>query len=274
MLLIVAALDDGELAALHDAARGLDLDCLVEVHDEPELERALAIDADVLGINNRNLDDFSVDVGTTLELITDVPAGKAVVSESGISDRSALEELEERGVDAVLIGEALMRAAGPGGEGARAHSRRGIHPRASSLANRQEIEMATQTQIVNGVDFVALPTKDYEASKKFYTEVLGLPFGKQWGSMPAGEFETGSLTIAVMQADGFGMEFSPNKFPVEFHVDDWDSAYSELESRGVEFQGETIDSGVCKQAFFEDPDGNLLAIHHRYAEGAPPGESS
>ena len=113
VLLIVAALDDGELAALHDAARGLDLDCLVEVHDEPELERALAIDADVLGINNRDLGDFTVDVGTTLELITDVPAGKAVVSESGISDRSALEELEERGVDAVLVGEALMRAPDP-----------------------------------------------------------------------------------------------------------------------------------------------------------------
>jgi indole-3-glycerol phosphate synthase len=113
VLLIAAALDDGDLAALHDGARGLDLDCLVEVHDEAELERALAIDADVLGINNRNLDDFSVDVGTTHELITDVPAGKAVVSESGISERSALEELEERGVDAVLIGEALMRAPDP-----------------------------------------------------------------------------------------------------------------------------------------------------------------
>jgi indole-3-glycerol phosphate synthase len=113
VLLIVAALSDGELAALHDGARGLDLDCLVEVHAEDELERALAIEAEVLGINNRDLGDFSVDVGTTHELITDVPAGKTVVSESGISERSALEELEERGVDAVLIGEALMRAPDP-----------------------------------------------------------------------------------------------------------------------------------------------------------------
>ena len=86
---------------------------LVEVHDEAELERAVAIDADVIGINNRNLDDFTVDVGTTAELITDVPAGKTVVSESGISDRATLEELEEMGVDAVLIGEALMRASDP-----------------------------------------------------------------------------------------------------------------------------------------------------------------
>ncbi len=112
-LLIVAALPDEELASLHELARALDLDCLVEVHDERELERALAVDADVLGINNRDLEDFSVDPQTTLELITDVPAGKAVVSESGISDRAALEELEDRGVDAVLIGEALMSAADP-----------------------------------------------------------------------------------------------------------------------------------------------------------------
>jgi indole-3-glycerol phosphate synthase len=113
VLLIVAALSPEDLASLHDAARGLDLDCLVEIHDEGELERALAIDAEVLGINNRNLDDFTVDVETTLELMPDVPAGKTVVSESGISERAVLEELEEKGVDAVLIGEALMRAEDP-----------------------------------------------------------------------------------------------------------------------------------------------------------------
>ena len=113
MLLIVAALDGEHLGALHAEARGLDLDCLVEVHKESELETALTVDADVIGINNRNLEDFSVDVGTTFELITDVPAGKTVVSESGIADRSTLEELERVGVDAVLIGEALMRADDP-----------------------------------------------------------------------------------------------------------------------------------------------------------------
>jgi indole-3-glycerol phosphate synthase len=113
VLLIVAALGDEQLAALHEEARGLDLDCLVEVHDEPELERALAVDSEVIGINNRNLDDFTVDIATTTELITDVPAGATVVAESGISERSTLEELEEKGVDAVLIGEALMRAQDP-----------------------------------------------------------------------------------------------------------------------------------------------------------------
>jgi len=113
ILLIVAALDRDGLAELHDEARSLDLDCLVEVHDEPELETALTVDADVIGINNRNLEDFSVDVQNTFELITDVPAGKTAVSESGIADRATLEELERVGVDAVLIGEALMRAEDP-----------------------------------------------------------------------------------------------------------------------------------------------------------------
>jgi indole-3-glycerol phosphate synthase len=83
VLLIVAALNNHELTDLYGHARELDLDCLVEVHNEPELERALNIDADVLGINNRNLNDFSVDVETTVTLLTDVPAGKTVVSESG-----------------------------------------------------------------------------------------------------------------------------------------------------------------------------------------------
>ena len=113
VLLIVAALPQRELAALYEEARGLDLDVVVEVHKEQELEDALTVNAEVLGINNRDLDDFSVDVNTTFELITDVPAGKTVVSESGISDRATLEELERVGVDAVLIGEALMRAQDP-----------------------------------------------------------------------------------------------------------------------------------------------------------------
>ncbi|HEY1238512.1 MAG TPA: indole-3-glycerol phosphate synthase TrpC [Solirubrobacterales bacterium] len=113
ILLIVAALEGEDLGTLHSEARELDLDCLVEVHKESELETALTVDADVIGINNRNLDDMSVDIQTTFELITDVPAGKTVVSESGIADRSTLEELERVGVDAVLIGEALMRADDP-----------------------------------------------------------------------------------------------------------------------------------------------------------------
>jgi catechol 2,3-dioxygenase-like lactoylglutathione lyase family enzyme len=126
--------------------------------------------------------------------------------------------------------------------------------------------------IVTGTDFIIVGTRDLDAAVKFYGETLGLERGKQWGKMPAHEFETGNLTIAVMQSDAFGLEFQANNHPLEFHVDDFDAAKAELESRGVSFDGETLDSGVCHQAFFRDPDGNTLAIHHRYAPGAPPGE--
>src|SRR3954465_9245128 len=113
VLLIVAALSDGDLYALYQEARSIDLDCLVEVHDAEELERALEAGAEVIGVNNRNLDDMSVDIGTTYELMPDVPAGKTVVAESGISGRGELEELDRVGVDAVLIGGALMTAEDP-----------------------------------------------------------------------------------------------------------------------------------------------------------------
>ena len=110
ILLIVAALDLAELSELLHEARELDLDALVEVHDERELEAALEVEADVLGINNRNLSDFSVDIERTYELLADIPAGKTVVSESGFSTREQLDDLERVGVDAVLIGETLMRS--------------------------------------------------------------------------------------------------------------------------------------------------------------------
>jgi indole-3-glycerol phosphate synthase len=113
VLLIVRALDDGQLRALHEEAREIDLDCRVEVHDAEELERALEAGAEVIGINNRDLDEQRVDIATTFELLPDVPAGKTVVAESGISGRSELEELDRVGVDAVLIGSALMSAADP-----------------------------------------------------------------------------------------------------------------------------------------------------------------
>jgi catechol 2,3-dioxygenase-like lactoylglutathione lyase family enzyme len=126
------------------------------------------------------------------------------------------------------------------------------------------------TPLITGTDFLTIATRDIDAAVAFYGGVLGLPEAKRWGQMPAVEFETGNLTIALMQSDAFGIEFRATNHPLEFHVDDFDAAHAELESQGVEFKGDTIDSGVCKQAFFEDPDGNLLAIHHRYAEGAPP----
>ena len=114
ILLIVAALSRRELAALHGEATALDLDVLVEVHDEEELETALGlVDADVIGINNRDLQSFEVDVERTYELLSDVPAGKTVVSESGFHTREQIDDLERVGVDAVLIGESLMRSPDP-----------------------------------------------------------------------------------------------------------------------------------------------------------------
>jgi indole-3-glycerol phosphate synthase len=110
ILLIVAALEVSKLGELLQEAQELDLDALVEVHDERELEAALEVEADVLGINNRNLSDFTVDLDRTFDLLADIPAGKTVVSESGFSTREQLDDLERVGVDAVLIGETLMRA--------------------------------------------------------------------------------------------------------------------------------------------------------------------
>ncbi len=118
---------------------------------------------------------------------------------------------------------------------------------------------------VTGVDFVAVPTRDFDKAAEFYGDVLGLERSKRWGNMPAGEFETGSLTIAVMQSDGFGMEFEAHTAPIALQVDDVEVARSELEEKGVEFQADTMDSGVCHMAFFGDPDGNALVLHHRYA---------
>src|SRR5215213_961825 len=110
ILLIVAALERDDLERLYTHARALDLDVLVEVHDEAELDTALEVEAGIIGINNRDLSDFSVDLERTYELLNDVPAGKTVVSESGFSAREQLEDLERVGVDAVLVGESLMRS--------------------------------------------------------------------------------------------------------------------------------------------------------------------
>ena len=118
---------------------------------------------------------------------------------------------------------------------------------------------------VTGVDFICIPTQDFAKADEFYGDVLGLERSKQWGKMPAREYETGSLTIAVMQSDAFGIEFQRHSHPIALHVDDVETARGELEAKGVTFAAETIDSGVCHMAHFHDPDGNALMFHHRYA---------
>jgi uncharacterized protein YndB with AHSA1/START domain/predicted enzyme related to lactoylglutathione lyase len=123
--------------------------------------------------------------------------------------------------------------------------------------------------LVRGVDFVSLPTRDLDAAMDFYGNVLGLERSSVWqrpGHDAVGaEFETGTVTIALIASERLGVEFQPNKVPIALRVDDVAAARAALESRGVTFNGDTIDSGVCHQAIFEDPDGNALDLHHRYA---------
>src|SRR5918999_423059 len=99
--------------------------------------------------------------------------------------------------------------------------------------------MSTETSLVTGTDFITVATKDFDRAVDFYGNVLGLPESKRWGQMPAAEFETGNLTIAVMQSDAFGIEFQANNHPIALRVNVVEAARSELESRGVEFKGDT-----------------------------------
>jgi catechol 2,3-dioxygenase-like lactoylglutathione lyase family enzyme len=117
---------------------------------------------------------------------------------------------------------------------------------------------------VTGVDFVFVPTQSFSAASGFYEDVLGLERSVDY-ERPGAEFETGNLTIQVIQADAIGVEFSRNSFPIALRVDDVHRARAALEERGVEFSGETVDTGVCHQAFFKDPDGHAWILHHRYA---------
>src|SRR5688572_17614359 len=106
--------------------------------------------------------------------------------------------------------------------------------------------------LITGTDFLAIPTQDFDRAVDFYENTLGLEKSKKWGKSPGQEFETGNLTIAIMQSDAFGQEFKPHSLPLEFRVDDYEAAKAELESRGVKFEMDTIDSGVCYQGFFKD----------------------
>lgn len=124
--------------------------------------------------------------------------------------------------------------------------------------------MTTPASLVTGVDFSVVLTRDFDAAVDFYGTTLGLPLSARYGRMPGVEFETGNLTLAVLDAEAFGLEFTPTP-SIALRVDDVAVARSELESRGVSFQGDIVDSGVCHQAYFKDPDGNALILHHRYA---------
>jgi predicted enzyme related to lactoylglutathione lyase len=123
-------------------------------------------------------------------------------------------------------------------------------------------------QFVTGVDFVGVPTRDLEAAVEFYGGTLGLPRSVYVKERNYAEFETGNLTLSVFDAEGFGLEHRVNPNAMALHVEDVEEARRVLEGRGVEFSGETLDTGVCHMAFFSDPDGNAMMLHHRYAPRA------
>jgi catechol 2,3-dioxygenase-like lactoylglutathione lyase family enzyme len=129
--------------------------------------------------------------------------------------------------------------------------------------------MSTTTTIVTGVDFVSVPCNDLPAAREFYENVLGLEASSVWqrpGHEAVGaEFETGTVTLALLNCPGLNIPFSANPAPIAFQVGDVPVARAELESRGVTFDDDMIDSGVCHMAHFRDPDGNVLMLHHRYA---------
>jgi catechol 2,3-dioxygenase-like lactoylglutathione lyase family enzyme len=117
---------------------------------------------------------------------------------------------------------------------------------------------------IEHVDFLSVHSTDLERSRRFYVDTLGLRFDREY---PDSGFEVwaGQLCLGVWDPTRAGMEFQRNPASLALHVDDVEAARSALEAKGIEFDGETIDSGVCHMAFFSDPDGNAYMLHRRYA---------
>ena len=127
----------------------------------------------------------------------------------------------------------------------------------------------TASEIVTGVDFVAVPTRNLAAAVEFYGTTLGLPMSMHKPDNGFAEFETGDVTLSVITPEKMGLEYHVNRNHIALQVADAGAARTQLESRGVEFQGDTFDTGVCHMAFFHDPDGNALMLHHRYVPRTP-----
>jgi predicted enzyme related to lactoylglutathione lyase len=123
--------------------------------------------------------------------------------------------------------------------------------------------------MITGVDFVGLPTRELEAAVAFYGDTLGLHRSAYRPDRHHAEFETGNLTLNLMNAEKMGLQHVVNQNPIALHVDDVAEARAALEEKGVAFMMDTIDTGVCHMAFFADPDGNALMLHHRYAPKTP-----
>jgi predicted enzyme related to lactoylglutathione lyase len=124
-------------------------------------------------------------------------------------------------------------------------------------------------QLVTGVDFLGIPTHDLEAAVEFYGDTLGLRRSRYVPERNFAEFETGNLTLNVMNAEAMGLPHVTSANPIALQVDDVADVRTTLEGRGVTFAGDTFDTGVCHMAFFHDLDGNALMLHHRYAPVTP-----
>ncbi len=125
------------------------------------------------------------------------------------------------------------------------------------------------SEMVTRVDFVAVPTKNLPGAVEFYGETLGLERSVYLEERNYAEFETGNLTISVIDAEKMGLQHAPMRSGIALHVEDVASARATLEERGVSFAQDTFDTGVCHMAVFDDPDGNLLILHNRYAPPPP-----
>jgi predicted enzyme related to lactoylglutathione lyase len=125
--------------------------------------------------------------------------------------------------------------------------------------------MSGTGQIIGGVDFVGLSTHDLEAGAAFYRETLGLTQSVLMLERNYAEFETGNLTLSLINGEQMGIGHHVNQNAIALHVDDVAEARAGLEAKGVAFRGDTFDTGVCHMAFFADPDDNALMLHHRYA---------
>jgi predicted enzyme related to lactoylglutathione lyase len=125
--------------------------------------------------------------------------------------------------------------------------------------------MPNHEQLVTGVDFAPIPSRDLDAAVDFYGTKIGLKRSVYIKERSYAEFETGNVTLSVYGAEAMGLEFHANGNPIALHVEDVAAARATLEERGVTFSADTLDTGVCHMAFFADPDGNALMLHHRYA---------
>jgi predicted enzyme related to lactoylglutathione lyase len=132
---------------------------------------------------------------------------------------------------------------------------------------------AQAATVVTGVDFVSVPTRDLERAVTFYGETLGLRRSVYRPERNFAEFETGTVTLSVVNPERMGIgSFQANANHIALQVEDVAAARAELEERGIAFHGETLDTTVCHMAIFSDPDGNALMLHHRYAPRVTEGQ--